>query len=54
MNMTSITAEIPTKFCSIIKTRSTHYELLTEAKSALYEFFVIYVFMFNACFKMHL
>ena len=40
--MTSITAEIPTKFCSTIKTgRSTHCDLRSGAKSAVYEILVV-------------
>ena len=37
---TSITAEIPTKFCSTIKTRSTHHELCKRegAKFTIYDF----------------
>jgi len=35
-----ITAEILTKFCSTIKTGSTHCERRTGAKSAIYDFLV--------------
>jgi len=41
--MINITAEIPTKFCSVIKINSTHCELHTRAKPAIYNFLVMYM-----------
>ena len=36
LNTTSVTAKVPTKFCSTITTVSTYCELRTWAKSAIY------------------
>ena len=39
-NTTGATGRIPTKFCSTIKTGSTHCELLTVVKFVIYDLLV--------------
>jgi len=52
-NTTSITADIPNKFCLAIKTGNTQCELRTGAKSALYDCHVAMVAEIGKCVQLN-